>query len=120
MKLPNKPQQTQPQQNQHLPNEAYQASQDAIEALVAKAQIEPEKLLYYYLHDIASDLIYAARQLSETNEVEPSQLKFAARRIMAAHLVALDLFGVLGRQASDEQVQDTLRNPHRMKGVELP
>jgi hypothetical protein len=39
---------------------------------------------------------------------------------MAAHLAALDLFGVMGRQKSDEEVQETLRNPHRMKGVELP
>lgn len=100
--------------------QTFEESQAALDALTAEAQVlTPERRLYYYLQDLASDLVYAARQLKETGEIEPPQLQFIARRALAAHVAASEMFGPL-RRTGDEAILETLQNPHRMKGVELP
>jgi hypothetical protein len=99
--------------------QTFEQSQDALDAITSNLPIEPHKYLYFFLHDLATDLIYAARQLKEHNELEPAELRRIARRAMAAYVACLELFGPTGPE-NDDVVQDILRNPHRMKGVEIP
>ncbi|ADH63773.1 hypothetical protein Mesil_1898 [Allomeiothermus silvanus DSM 9946] len=98
---------------------SFEQSQDAIDAITSDLTLQPEKYLYYALHDLASDLIYAARQLKETGELEPAQLKFVARRALAAYVASEQIFDAKNRE-TDEKIQDILRNPHRTKGMEMP
>ncbi|ADD28741.1 hypothetical protein [Meiothermus ruber] len=99
--------------------QTFEQSQDALEAITSNLHVEPHQQLYFFLHDLATDLIYAARQLKEHNELEPAELRRIARRAMAAYVASLELFGVTGPE-NEDAVRDILRNPHRMKGVETP
>lgn len=99
--------------------QTFEQSQDALEAITSNLSIKPQQHLYFFLHDLATDLIYAARQLKEHNELEPAELRRIARRAMTAYVASLELFGVTGPE-NEDVVQDILRNPHRMKGVEIP
>lgn len=94
--------------------QSFEASQEALDRVVTYAA---EDYLTFSLQSIASELLDHSRELRETRTVEPILLKNLTRRLMACYLVASD---IQAGETSTEKVLETLRNPHRMRGVELP
>lgn len=94
--------------------QSFEASQEALDRVVTYAA---EDYLTFSLQSIASELLDHARELRETRTVEPILLKNLTRRLMACYLVASD---IQSGETSTEKALETLRNPHRMRGVELP
>jgi len=80
-------------------------------------EYKPEDYLLFHLQDLAYDLLAQVRELKETGSLEPGSLKGLSRRMLAAYLAAADIFF---EQGTKEAIVETLRNPHRMRGVEMP
>lgn len=73
--------------------------------------------LLFHLQDIATDLLDQVRELKESKTLEPGVIKALARRMLAGYMVAAEIFY---DQITAEKAVETLRNPHRMRGVEMP
>lgn len=92
-------------------------TEDILEQVVRPIQYTTEDYLLFTLQDIASDLLDHTRELKEHRNAEPGQIKGLVRRLMACYLVAAEL---QTGETTPERALETLRNPHRMRGVEIP
>lgn len=80
-------------------------------------EYKPEDYLLFHLQNLATDLLAHIRELKETGSIEPGPLKGLARRMLAAYMASAEIFY---EQATKESTIETLRNPHRLRGTEMP
>lgn len=113
----NKPRALKPQKEEAMPEELkpQEAQTQSVDQIADELKLPAYKSLQFCLQDIARELFRTARELDETKEIDPGQLRLAVRRVAAAYRAAQELFPPVGL-GSEEAAKDAIYNPHRMKG----